>query len=180
MKSNSFYVLMLVMFVFVNCKNKKPIDFLEVVTPQPILSEVRIVLDMIVPKDDMFQIFYTVDGSSNFNEEMSVSVNVTGSQESQEIVFEFPEDVIITRFRIDVGENTSQGPMKINKFTIHHFAKSFEAIGAEFFNYFNPTDEIEIDRENSIIKAKKIGDSYDPLFYQTDYILNGELNKIQN
>jgi hypothetical protein len=180
MKSKSIYFLMIVMVVFVNCKNKKPIDSLEVITPQPILSEIRVVLDMVVPKDDIFQIFYTVDGSSNFNEEMSVRVNITGSQVSQSIVFEFPEDIIITRFRIDVGENSNQVPMQINKFTIHHFDKKFEAIGNEFYKYFTPAEQITFNNENSQLTTKQIGERYDPIFYQTDYILNVELEKIQN
>jgi hypothetical protein len=173
-------ILILSVILLTNCKNEKPIDSLEVVNPIPVESKVKVVLDMIVPKDDMFQVFYTEDGTSNFSEEMSVRLIVKGSDLSQKLVFELSEDLVITKLRIDIGENTGQGQMIMNNFYIQYFDKIFETKGKEFFDYFGPTEEITVDYPNSTITTAQTGKSYDPIFYQIDYLLTEELKKIQN
>jgi hypothetical protein len=172
-------ILLLSIILFTNCKNKKSIDSLELVTPEPIESNVKVVLDMIVPKDDMFQVFYTEDGTGNFSEEMSVRVIVKGSDLSQKLVFEFSEDLLITNLRIDVGENTEQGQMVMNNFYVQYFDKKFKTKGKEFFHYFSPTEQIAVDYTNSTITPTGKGELYNPIFYQIDYLINEEMKKIQ-
>ena len=48
MKVKSVLSIVLVAFFLFNCKKNKPIDSLEVITPKPILSNNRIVFDLIV------------------------------------------------------------------------------------------------------------------------------------
>ncbi|MFH6767359.1 hypothetical protein V8G56_01320 [Gaetbulibacter aquiaggeris] len=173
-------ILILSVLILTNCKNEKPIDSLELVTLKPVESNVKVVLEMLVPKDDIFQVFYTEDGTGNFSEEMSVRVIVKGNSRIQKLVFELPEDLLITNLRIDVGENIEQGQMLMNNFCVQYFNKKFEAHGKQFFHYFSPTEQIAVDYHNSTITPTKEGELYNPIFYQIDYIITEELRKIQN
>jgi hypothetical protein len=173
-----FFILLATLFT--NCKNKKSNDNVDQVKTVTLQSSVKLVLDMIVPKDDIFQLFYTLDGTANFNEQMSIRLIVDGSNLSQKLIFELPEDLKITRLRIDVGENSEQDQMQINSFYIKNFDKIFELTGNEFFRYFGASEEITIDPTNSTFTAKLIREPYDPVFYQKDDLLTEEIEKIQN
>ena len=136
-------------------------------TPKLLDSKVKLTFDMVVPKDDLFQVYYTLDGTPNCNEDQSAKTVVKGSPVSQKIVFYFPEDVAITYLRFDPGENKDQGTMKVNSFTYEYFGKKMEASGSDFFNYFGgPTEQIIVDAKLGTITPSGKGERYDPVLYQ--------------
>lgn len=149
-------------------KKEEPIETkLETETPKLSNSKVKLTFDMVVPKDDIFQVYYTQDGTPNCNDDQSVKTSVKGSSVSQKIVFYFPEDVAITYLRFDPGENKDQGIMKVNSFSYEYFGKKMEASGSDFFNYFgSPTEQITVDTKAGTITPSGKGERYDPVLYQ--------------
>ncbi|OYQ41556.1 hypothetical protein [Flavobacterium aurantiibacter] len=174
MKIKLFLSLFLAIFLLA-CKGEKQTE--QVAVEKPVDSKVKIVVDMIVPKDDSFQIFYTEDGTSVFNEEKSVRVNVKGQPTTQKIVFNFPEDVAFSFLRFDVGENKEQQQMKIENFTVDYFGKKFEAKGNLFFQFFAPNEQLTVDMNGSTFVPKKSGNIHDPIFYPLEP-LGVELEKL--
>lgn len=128
-------------------------------------SKVKVILDMVVPQDDTFQIYYTEDGTPNCSEEQSVRTSVKGSSMSQQVVFNIPENIGMTYLRIDMGENPDQGTIKINSFTYNYFDKKFESKSNDFFQYFAPTEQMKMNYQESTLTPVKSGEKYDPILY---------------
>ena len=170
-------LLLLVTVVLTSCKNEKAIDNTEGTAAKPAESKISIVLDMVVPEDDVFQIFYTEDGTANCAEERSVKTVVKGSPASQKIKFDFSEDLAMNYLRIDVGENPKQGQVKVNGMVYKYFDKTFEIKGSEFFTYFAPSTQVEIDVRNATFTPISKGEVHDPTFYTLDP-LKLELEKL--
>lgn len=173
-------ILTLIAALFTNCKKHESVYKSE--SPQTVLleSSFKVVLDMVVPKDDTFQLFYIIKGTTDFSEEMSIRLNVKGSDSSQKILFELPEDINIINLRIDVGENVLQNQIQINNFYVDYYDRKFEVKPSEFLNYFRPTTEILSVDANGNIQLKPSKEFYDPGFYQLDNFVTVELEKIQN
>lgn len=166
-----FIPIVLFLFFLSSCKLDKKEESTaakpETETPKLLNSKVKLTFDMVVPKDDLFQVYYTQDGTPNCNDDQSVKTAVKGSTASQKIVFYFPEDVAITYLRLDPGENKDQGTMKVNSFTFEYFGKKMEASGSDFFNYFgSPTEQIVVDTKAGTITPSGKGERYDPVLYQ--------------
>lgn len=159
-------LLFLFSLVLTGCKKEKSVDELPVVKPKVEESKVQVVLDAVVKKDDSFQVFYTQDGSLNFDEKYAVRVNIKGSDTSQKIVFDLPDNIAFTYLRIDIGENDKQEAIKINNLLIKYYDKKLEAKGNACFQYFAPNDQITLDFPNSTLTPKHIdGKKYDAILY---------------
>lgn len=159
-------ILILLSVILSGCKKEKSVDELPVVTPKIEESKVQVVLDAVVKKDDSFQVFYTQDGSLNFDEKYAVRVNVKGSDISQKIVFDLPDNVAFTYLRIDVGENDEQEVIKVNNLLIKYYDKKLETKGNTCFQYFAPNEQIVLDYPNSTLTPKHVdGKKYDAILY---------------
>jgi hypothetical protein len=162
---------------FSACKDEKSKDNQSVVEEKKESeSKVSITVEMIVPVDDSFQIFYTEDGTLNFNEQKCVRVNVVGKPTPQKIVFNLPDEVAFTFLRFDVGENKLQKEMTIGNFEVKYYDRKFEAKGNMFFQYFAPNDQLKVDNARSaFVPLDK--DPHDPIFSPLD-TLGKELDKL--
>lgn len=138
-------------------------------------GKVMVSINAIVPKDDNFQIFYTEDGSLDFNGDHAVTVSVVGKPEAQTIRFALPDDSLPAALRLDTGENKAQGKIVVDNFTVNYFDKSLVIKGGnEFLKYFqsnnvgteNPTDA------SVTLVTKEADGSYDPMFYPTGDLIN--------
>ncbi len=170
-------LIFLASIALISCKNEKSVEELPVVEEQPKVSEVNLVLDMVVPKDDVFQVFYTEDGTANCSEENSVKVNVTGKPESQKITFEFPENKRINYLRIDIGENPEQGELKFNNFLFTNFGATIEFKGNQIFEYFFPNEMFKLNFETATLSPGEKKEVYDPIMYGSEQ-LTAKLNTV--
>lgn len=128
-------------------------------------SPVQVTAEMIVEENDIFELFYTSDGSGNFSADKSVRVNVHGNPESQQIVFNLPQDAHITNIRLDVGQNPHQDEMTVNKLIIKQQDKKLEIKAAEFFSYFGNNEFVDTNAKKFTFETNEEGSMYDPLFY---------------
>lgn len=96
-------------------------------------TEVVIELKAKVLENDLFQLFYLQEGASSFSEKNSIRVNVKGDTAYQNIKFAIPLDTLITKFRLDVGRNSKQKPMRFERIGLNALHKSFEYKMSESF-----------------------------------------------
>lgn len=139
--------------------------------PKNVNSNVKITLDMIVPKDDTFQIFYNENGEMDYNGDLSLRVPVKGQEAPQKIEFPLKEEALPTTIRIDFGENPGQGKMTISKVTVKYFDKALEVSGADFFNYWSPNENLVVDKVAATLTPKSVNNSYDPMAYPSGQLV---------
>lgn len=166
MKNKLIIGILLVSSAFVSCKNEKADakDSKEIAKIEEDKS-FNVIFDMIVEKDDNFQIYYNEDGSEVFPADKYVDVAVKGKPGPQEIVFKLPEDAFPESLRFDIGGNKEQSEMKILNFKMKYYDKTFEAKDTLFIYYFGYNDQIDYIRDKAIAKAKPIANQiYDPIF----------------
>lgn len=180
MKANKILVGLLLSLALVSCKNEtKKDDASEVATEQ---SEVKqdvftITLNAIVKKDDSFQVYYkeVQDDQIPFEEKNSMYVDVKGSDQAQDIVFNLPPDVLPNQIRLDYGINKEQPTIKINSLNFKYLGKTVDLNGKDFFKHFifnNST--VKVDTINSTLTPILDKGNYDPMSY-SEKLLNDKL-----
>ena len=179
MKTNFITILLLVTTLF-SCKNEGNGEKTGNDNTQPeVTKNFKVSLNVLVKKDDNFQIYYTEKTSSDFNEKESVWVEVKGSENPQDVVFNIPENVLPTMFRLDFGVNDKQEDIKLNSVNIEYLGKSFKSETPLLANYFRPLDSTQVDVKTGLIKAiLKDGKRVEPAIYPHEEILKIELEKL--
>jgi hypothetical protein len=159
----NYVAICLVLITMTGCKKEntagKPGESGEVAE-----APVQVVVEMVVKKDDYFQLFYTEDGTTDFKEEKSVWIAVPGKNESQPIIFNLP-DIHIGNMRLDPGHNPAQDEMTVNKIIIKEHDEEMEINETEFFTYFNYGAQIKRYPQGLSFKGVTINGVHDPFFY---------------
>jgi hypothetical protein len=179
MKTKFIATLLLVTTLF-SCKNESNNDKSSVDNNQTEVSKnFKVTLNVIVKKDDNFQVYYTEKSSNDFNEKESVWVEIKGSENPQDVVFNIPEEVVPTMFRLDFGVNDKQEDIKLNGVNIEYLGKSFKSEIPLLANFFRPEASTQIDFNTGIIKAiVKDGKRQEPALYPHEAVLQQEINKL--
>jgi hypothetical protein len=175
MRNKTLIALFIAAITLISCKDDKSKD--TPVAEEKVDTTFTITFNMIVPKDDNFQIYFNGDGSDSFLPEDYVEVAVKGSDSPQDITFKLPVDVLPASLRFDLGDNKDQGEIKINDFRLKYLEKVFAVKDVAFINYFWSNAQIEYIKEKAIAKPKPSNDPYDPIFMATE-ALKIELKKI--
>lgn len=180
MKTKTFALALFCALVFAACK--KDGDATETKGEAPKVEKERfsVDLDVIAEKEDNFSVYYTEDGTINFNGDKAIWSGVKGGGQSEHLVFDFPEEIIPTNIRFDFGLNKEQGDVTLQKFKLTFYGKSFEARGSDFNKYFIPNDSIktEIDQAAGTIKFLKNPKGYNPPFFYPQQAVLDEIAKI--
>lgn len=181
MKTKIFIIATIFSLVLVSCKKDNQVKEGEENTPQIEKKEkFSVDLDVLVPKEDNFSVYYTEDGTINFTGEKAVWSGVKGQAESQKVVLDLPEEVIPTNIRIDFGINKEQGDVVLEKFKLSFYGKTFEAKGSDFLKYFITNDSVktEIDQVKGTIKFVKNPKKFFTPFYYPQQAVLDEISKI--
>lgn len=138
--------------------------------------------NMVVPKDDVFQLYYTVDGTIVFGDDRSVKSLIKGSDKPQDVLFKLPVDVLPTQIRLDFGENSEQGNIVINTMKLKYLNKSYEKTFSEterLSHYFYPLDtQVKFhDDTHTVELLHPKGLLNDPLMW-TNQLLSEEMVKL--
>lgn len=162
------------MSMFFSCKDDSKIEEEVVVQNKPVF---KIALDLVIKKDDSLQVFYCENGETEINGANTVWSSVKGNNNSQQVIFNLPEDVFPTKLRIDLSKNKDQDEIEIKGFTINYDEKSFSVKDTMFYQYFIPNEQIDWDRKKAIAKFKsKEGEFFDPQFGSRE-LMEAELQK---
>jgi hypothetical protein len=163
--------------VLSSCKGDKK-EELEAQVPKNI--PFTITVSAIVEKDDVFQIFYNEDGTEAFPADQAITISVIGKKEPQDLVFTLPPDATPLSLRFDIGANKELKQVAFKGFRINYLDNSFSANAAQFFKYFYPNGQVELDTVNTIAKINIVeGQLYDPIIGAT-MDLKSEILKLYN
>lgn len=126
-------------------------------------DELRLELDALVLENDVFQLFYCLEGADNFTEKHSVKTIVLGNNKTQKIEFLLPFNTPIIKLRIDIGENEQQKLMKINSVQLKSAVKTFQY---DVFKDFTSSTFVQSEKKG--IKTYVVNNQYDP-FFESDF-----------
>ncbi len=179
MKTKFIIISTILMLTVLSCKNVNETKVVE--TPKEVVKEnFSLEVDVISPNDDDFCLFYTEDGSINYNADKAVWFNVKGKSETQKAIFNLKTEVLPTNIRIDFGIKQDKGDVTIENFKINYFGKSFEAKGSNFLTYFKPNTVLktDLDQAKGTIRIQKdVNKPFTPAFYPEQALIN-EIKKI--
>ena len=126
--------------------------------------------------------YYTEDGTINFNLEHVSWSGIKGGTDSQKVIFNLSEEIIPTNIRLDFGlkKGSEQGDVTLQNVKVINYGKSFEFKGSDFLKYFIENKEVktEINAANGTIKfLKNPSVTTTPFFYPTQLLID-EITKI--
>lgn len=174
MKKSVILFSMVFMPMFFSCKNDSKNEEKVLVKDKPVF---KIALDLVIKKDDSLQVFYCENGETEINGANTVWSSVKGNDNSQQVIFNLPEDVLPTKLRIDLSKNKNQDEIEVKGLTINYNEKTFSVKDTMFYQYFIPNEQIDWDRKKAIAKFKvKEGEFFDPQFGSRE-LMEAELQK---
>lgn len=152
----------LLVFALISCKNDKTPDQENPKAETQVTGNdfYTITLDLVAQKDDSFHVFYTEDGSVNFDENNSVWCEFKGSLNSQKLVFNLKKGIMPNQLRFDFGLNKEQGEVKLNSVEVAYLDNKRTFSGPEIFKYFRPNESsTTIDVNTQTLKPIKPDDN---------------------
>lgn len=164
-------VLMLfLLFLFCHCnetKTKLKDDYpdpFKVTVNSSIVGENRfkLIIDVVVLKNDKFQLYYKEYNIAEFSANKMTEVFVNGSTNSQKIIFSIPSNETPTHLRLDFGANYSQEVIKFNNMVLRYGNKEYEFDNEKFAQLFKSNKYTSFDEFSKKIKNKVISERYDP------------------
>jgi len=179
MKIKSLAIIAIAFLAF-SCKQESSNTDKKDATPAYADDFFRVSFDVIVKEDDNFQLYYTLDGSINFNEESSVWMPVKGSPNVQEVVFTLPDELIPSLIRIDFGHGKNENPsdVELKSFKMTYQDKKMAANELEIFNYFTPFEPFTVVEPNTtILKRGSKTQDVGPVLYPKELITD-KINEI--
>lgn len=135
-----------------------------------------------IKKDDNFCLYYTYDGTINFNDKQTIWMPVKGSDAEQTVTFLLPESIVPSYFRVDFGsgKNIEQSDVELKSFDMVYNGKSFKAENTDILNYFTPFEPYtKIAPNTSTLQRLKKDQEGGPILYPIEKLM-GEINKISN
>ena len=140
--------------------------------------------NLVIPKDDTFQLYFTEDGTLNFGDDRSIKSVVKGNGMAQDVLFKLPADVLPTNIRLDFGDSAEQGSVIVNSMKIKYLDGKLEKtfVGAnkeEMTHYFYLLDtQIKYDPSTSTVSMlNPAGQLHDPLMW-SNQLLSEEMVKL--
>lgn len=179
MKTAMTFILFLFMIAFAGCKNEVPIDELELVVPKVEDEHFRVSMYAIVPKDDTFALYYTLEGN-DFSKLQPLWTPVSGKKDAQEVQFVLPKGVKPAQLRLDFGLNKQQGIVAVKKIKMTYNQTEFNTAGQDILNYFRPDEsKCTINPGNGAFTVKVAnGEKQNPSLYPMEAALSAELTKL--
>lgn len=124
-------------------------------------DSIDVELEAIVLKDDLFRLFYKIEGETNYSP--VIEAKVSGNNKLQKIKFTIPVTRPINLLRIDIGENANQDSIIIKDVIIKSLFKDLQYdINKDFY-----TNTCVISDGDGKFKTKIVetaANKYNPLF----------------
>lgn len=124
---------------------------------------------------DDFALYFTEDGTVDFNGKNAVWSGIKGGNNSEIVNFELSEDIIPTHIRLDFGLKNNQDSVVVKNVKVNFYENSFEFIGSDFFKYFIEDKQFntKIDvAKGTLTLLKKDGAYKTPYFYPTQLTID--------
>ena len=165
-----YILIIFVVGLILGCKNEKPQDAVKITEPQKVekteeIEEtgVKIIVNTIVPLDDIITLRYTENEDLKFKPKEFIRVKVNGNNAPQDIEFSLPEGLAPTRMALFYGPNNKSG-MVLNSVKFSLADWNFNVEGTRIWNFFNPNKYISFNKENNSFEGNDIDGKYAPGF----------------
>ena len=156
--------LLLFMLLIHGCKNEKPLDELRLINYEIEKNDIYLELEMIVPEDDRFSVFYTEDGTFNYSGNKMVVKEVKGLNKPQKIVFNFPDNSKPTAIRVDIGQNPKQKTITFKKYVFNYYDKKL-IIKDSLSYYYGLNSYFTFNTVKNTFVPTTNKENYDPILY---------------
>jgi hypothetical protein len=183
MKARIIILFTLITTLFVGCKDDGKTNESTDLTKQVKVEEgLKVSLEGIIKKDDKIHLYYTEDGSIDFSKNPPMITKVVGSEVSQIVNFNFPEEVFPNEIRFDMGTNLAQEPIVLKSIKFEYKGKTRVFVGPEIGMYFRSDGSNCIfDIPTGTINGKVVdGKRLIPLLYPHEEAFRREIEKLMN
>src|SRR5690606_32295499 len=133
------------------------ISFFKIEKVKP--AEIEIEMEVKVPEDDLFMVYYLQEGMKALNDQKSSYIRIKGSDEFQKLHLTIPTDLPLETIRIDIGRNINQKPMEIKYISLKSPSAKY-TYDKNIFEAFKPNYFIDLKGET--ILTKEVAGRYDP------------------
>ncbi len=129
------------------------------------MTGIGVHINLIVPEDDVFEVYYFEPGQNGFTPSEYVFTRVEGSSIPQDLFFILPEGIIPERLRLDFGKRKDQGEITLNTIGLFYNEKEYVFSKSEIIKEFKPSKYIEFATDNMTLTTKVVDGRYDPYLY---------------
>lgn len=148
-------LFIMVLFFAVSCVNNKKNQN----------TTFNITINLEISNDDKIQIFYIPKGDSVYRDTNLITHKIKGSNNPVELKFSLPN--IPEKFRIDLGEEKIESPVKINQITLKAFDKIINIDGKTVNRFFKPNIFLIETSKINLFLRQAINCTYDPFMEST-------------
>lgn len=145
----------IVSFIMVSCVNDRSNQ----------RSSFDISINLEVSNDDKIQLFYIPFGDSIYRDRNLVTKKIKASDKPVIVMFSIP--IIPEKFRIDLGEQKIESPIKINEIKITKNNKVINIEGNTVNRFFKPNVFLKETSQKNIFLRQTINNTYDPFMEST-------------
>jgi len=176
MKSKFFFISLFL--IVISCQDKANNQENGGQNEEVEANSFKVLLNIVVKKNDDFCLLYTENESLNFND--GVWKGIKGMETEQIVEFSLPTDVFPTQLRLDLGKNQDQEDILIKSVKFEYAGNVRELRGAEIGLFFRPDpSKCTFDSSTGIVKALvKNGKKELPSLYPNEAVLAAELPKL--
>lgn len=155
------YICWLVLFNLASCNEKKNTTASN--NEKAIQNTLKVSMEIKVLEDDTFQLFYFEDSSQiNYEDNKRIAKPIKGKDGFQLVEFILPQNIIPSKFRIDVGENGFLSPVEIKNIQLNYNNNLIDIENTVFDRFFKTNIFLE-NSEKGFVR-KQINGRYDPFF----------------
>lgn len=123
-------------------------------------------------EDDILEVYFAENIQDPYSLDNKQSIEVSGSDDIQDMVFRLPNRVYPMKLRIDLGSKGSETPFEIVEIKLSTGGKNKTFEIEEIKKVFRTNQYTEIELGSNLFLRKKVNGVYDP------FILSGDLTKI--
>lgn len=177
MKRVSFFVFLLTGLSLSGCKQEGGKQYKTIQDKAEIF---KVTVLGIFPKDDVYSLYYTTDGSIDFTQIKPIYQTIKHSTAPQRVVFSLPKKLYPSQLRIDFGVQPHTKEITLKQITLSYKGKAVELPGTLIFSYFTPDfSKTGFDPSRATIHGiVKNGKLQTPSLYPKEGPLSDELEKI--
>jgi hypothetical protein len=143
-------------------------------------NTLKVMFQVIMERGGSISLYYTSDGSINFNSKQVITKAVDAKTELQEVLFELPKDITDTQLRVDFTSHRNNKNIVFKRFKVFYGDKLIDAYETEVFRFFMPDiTKCKVNRETGLITpVVEDGQVQTPSFYPYKELFANRLHAI--
>lgn len=119
--------------------------------------------------DDKIQLFYTDRQTNSFNDDQLIAKKIEGKKQFQTVEFKLPENLQLTRLRLDLGEYKFETPFYIKAIKIAFGSNEIKIDDRNLNRFFS--NNIYLETKNfRKFERKEVNARYDPFLISTPFL----------